>query len=78
LARGSELRGVRQARAIAVRQVVYSVHDPGRSAHTATEPAASTELGDLDLVDYIQVHPLLRYDKQRNEQKKHGYENGFS
>ena len=45
---------------------------------TAAEPAAATEFGGLDLVDHVQVHPLLRYDKQWNEQKKHNNEDGFS
>ena len=77
-ARGSELRGIRQARAIAVGQVVHDVHDPGRSAATTTESSAATEFGDLDLVDRVQVHPLLRYDKQRNEQKEHDNKDDFS
>jgi hypothetical protein len=75
---GPELRGIRQTRSVAVGQVVHDVHDPGRSAATTTESSATTEFGDLDLVDRVQVYPLLRYDKQWNEQKKRNNKDGFS
>src|SRR5271157_1682820 len=57
-ARGAELRGIGQARAVAVGQVVYDVHDPGSTASATTaESAASSaaEFGDLDLVDRVQI-----------------------
>lgn len=75
----AKLRGVRQARTVAVRQVIERLHDRRTRGPPATAPAATstaaatTDFGRLNLVNDVEVDALgllLSDDQQGNEQRK--------